>query len=401
MTATQTRPSRAVGVANAQQPELRTRRGSARIAGVSAAQLVAAEIAVLAVAVSLDQPVWMLVVLAMVALLVVSLAFVRRHGRWWFQHLLVQRRFKRRVRRAQAVLATGVAGPLEALAPGIKVTQITDRGNLMGIGQDWDGWFAGLAVTRADTSQGAPAHLLNQLGSVLMAPGMPASALQAVVHTVPAPTSFLERDAPAVASYLELLNGEPPPAVQQVWVAIRLTRADALSAAAARGGGIEGVHRTLAAAAGRVSKGLRAGGFQARTLDADALTTAIATVGDLGAGGPDAEPREEWRHWTAGGLAHVSYVLGGLPARSLGTLLEELQGAPLMSATLAVLLTPGDGEATEMEALLRTAAPGPREDEVAQWVRSRGEGLGITLRRLDGQQAVGVYSVAPTGGGTP
>ena len=398
MTVTQAQPA---GTAAAESPPLRLQRRTARIAGLTAAQLVAVEVAVLAVAVSLDQPAWVLVLLAVLALLVLAVAFARRGGRRWFEHLVVRRRFTRRARQAAAATASGTAGPLAALAPGLRISQITDRGNQIGVGQDPDGWFIALAVTRTGDAAHSSPYLLNQMAAVLTTPAMPASALQMVVHTVPAPTALLDRSSPAVQSYLELLQGEPPPVTRQVWVAVRLTARDALEAAAARGGGIEGVHRTLAAVAGRVSKALRAGGLHTRTLDAAQLATSISTVGDLETASAASPPREEWSRWTSGETTHVAFVLGGLPPNSLGAFLDELEGAPLLSASVSVLLTAGPEETLAVEALLRIAAHQQSEDEVSEWVKARGSGLGITLRRLDGQQAAGVYAAAPTGGGTP
>ena len=82
---------------------------------------------------------------------------------------------------------------------------------------------------------------------------VPLSVLQLVTYSTPAaggvPNDKSSAKArPAVRSYLELLGPQVCPVEQAVWLAVRLQPEDAIDAARSRGGGVEGVHRALAAA---------------------------------------------------------------------------------------------------------------------------------------------------------
>ncbi|GIF14954.1 type VII secretion protein EccE [Actinoplanes teichomyceticus] len=395
-TMTQAQPARGSDPAPAAGPVAAPRRRSGRIGGLYVGQLVALEVAALAVALSLGRPVWIVAVVGTASALALGAAFARRHGRWWFEHLLVNRRFKRRVRRSAVAARSrtrSVPAPLAALAPDLRIAQITDRGHQVGIGQDGEGFFVAMSVSLPRPAPHAlPVPVLERLAAVTTG-GNPASALQIVVHTVPGPSALLHRSAPAVQSYLELLNGESVPATRQIWVVVRLDPRDARAAAAARGGGIDGVHRALTAFAGRVGKALRGGGVDYRVLDAAGLTAAIATAAGLTG---TATPQEEWERWVSGESGHLVYALTGLPPRSLSALLQEIAQPPLTSTTVAVRMAPAPEGALALSGVLRIAAPPDGLEQVGGWVRGRADQIGVTMHRLDGQQAVGVYAAAPT-----
>src|SRR5690606_30496325 len=136
----------------------------------------------------------------------------------------VTRRWALRRPRRRGPPATA-APRLAALAPGLVVEEITDRGLRVGIGMDSDGWYAALAV---GDPAGGPARP-DRLVQVLSQASAPVSALQVVHHTVPVPM--------AVSA-----------AGEHTWVGLRLTAADAPAEAASRGGGVEGAHRAVTAA---------------------------------------------------------------------------------------------------------------------------------------------------------
>ncbi|GAA2676684.1 type VII secretion protein EccE [Actinoplanes palleronii] len=401
MTITQAQPPRGSEPVAAGGPVSPARRRTGRIAGLHVGQVIAVEIAALAVALSLHQPMWIVGVVGGAAALVLIAGFGRRQGRWWFEHLLVNRRFKRRARRSAAAAAQTRTGALPAalaaLAPDLRIAQITDRGNQVGIGQDGDGFFVALAVTLPRQQPHAlPIPVLERLAAVTTS-GNPASAIQIVVHTVPGPSALLHRSAPAVQSYLELLNGEAVPASRQIWVVIRLDPRDARTASAARGGGIDGVHRALTAFAGRVGKALRGGDVTYRILDADQLTAAIATAAGLT--GSPTPPREEWARWVSGEAGHLVFALTGIPPRSLSGLLQETAQGPVTSTTVAVRMAPAAEGALTLSGVLRVAAAPDGLEEVGTWVRAQADQAGVSMQRLDGQQAVGVYAAAPTAAG--
>ncbi|MEK8108410.1 type VII secretion protein EccE [Micromonospora sp. M12] len=205
-------------------------------------QLVVLELCLVGVWAATAGPSWVLAAVGAVALLVVVAAFARRGGRWWFEDLLLRRRLRRRGERASAALAGGTATDprLAALVPELNVIELTDRGTRLGIGQDDQGWFAAVALQSAGgTAVGSvDASMMDSALRVLTDFSAPVSRAQVVAHTLvwyPAP-------------------GAPPAAHRTVWVALRLTVRDARVEAVSRGGGLPGVHRTVAAGIGRQAR---------------------------------------------------------------------------------------------------------------------------------------------------
>ncbi|PWU56186.1 hypothetical protein DLE60_26700, partial [Micromonospora globispora] len=191
-------------------PADRRRRG--RLGPVVVGQLVVVECAGLALWAATTDPGWVLGVVGALAGLSVLAAFARRGGRWWYEDLMLRRRLRRRREQARAAVPTGDPR-LVALAPELTVVELTDRGTRLGIGQDDRGWFAAVALT---SRPGAPAgsveaSILDRALAVLAEFAGPVTQTQVVSHTLvwyPAP-------------------GAPPAAHRTVWVALRLSVADA------------------------------------------------------------------------------------------------------------------------------------------------------------------------------
>ncbi|MDR7280958.1 type VII secretion protein EccE [Catenuloplanes atrovinosus] len=382
-------------------PPLPAERRRGRLGGLSVAQLVCVEVAVVAVLASLGGPVWALPVAGVLAVVLLVLAFARRKSRWWFEHRVVSRRFRERARAA----AASPDRELAALAPHLSVTEIRERGTPIGVGRDDMGWFVALAVdaggdTAADAGLGA-----DRIGRILAESALPVSALQVVTHLVPAPTSFLDHAAPAVRSYRELLGGLTIPADSRVWVAARLRPADALAASASRGGGPEGVHRALAALLGRIGKTLDSAGFVSQPLTATELTAAVATVAGLtGAAvtgdavpAPQA-PRENWAGWQGTEAIHVGFLATRLSPSGLSVAARRLPEVGALSATVAVVLNRRPDGDLRMQAIVDVAARATTAAETFAAVTGIFDQCGMQLRRLDGQHAAAIYATAPTGG---
>ncbi|MDP9797589.1 type VII secretion protein EccE [Catenuloplanes nepalensis] len=382
-------------------PPLRAERRRGHLGGLSVAQLVCVEVAVVAVLASPGGPVWALPAAGVLAVVLLAGAFARRKNRWWFEHRVISRRFRERARAA----AETPGRELAALAPGLAVTEIRERGTPIGVGRDDMGWFVALAVNAGDDATTADAALgVDRVGRILAESALPVSSLQVVTHLVPAPTSFLDHAAPAVQSYRELLGGLPIPADSRVWVAARLRPADALAASASRGGGPEGVHRALAALLGRIGKTLDSAGLVSTPLTATELTAAVATVAGLtgaavtGDAPAEAVRRENWAGWQGTEAVHVGFLATRLSPSGLSVAARRLTEVGALAATVAVVLNRQPDGDLRMQAIVDVAARATTAAETLSAVVGIFNQCGIALRRLDGQHAAAIYATAPTGG---
>jgi type VII secretion protein EccE len=354
------------------------RRSRGRLGPVVVGQIVVAELGAVAVYAALDGPGWLLGVVALAAVALVAAAFARRGGRWWYEDLLLRRRLRRRQERARAAVRGGGANDarLAALAPELSVIELTERGTRLGIGQDAQGWFAAVAL---ESRPGAPAGSIeaatvDQALAVLADFTAPVSLAQVVSHTLvwyPAP-------------------GAPPTAHRTVWVAVRLFVRDARNEAVARGGGVLGVHRTVATAVGRLGKALNAAGLSHRVLGRDELRAAVAsaTGADLAS-----EPQAEtWTGLRGGGWTQRCLALRARPGVPWGGLVDAVTATSAPSHTFAAAVRPG---ARPAPPLLRVAAPAEHVDALVKVVRDVARRGGVPARPLDGEHGSAVYATAP------
>lgn len=356
-----------------------------KISRLRAGHLVVLQVAGLAVAASLAGPVWALAVTSAVALALLVAVFGRNHGRWWYESTALRRRFRRRRHDTRKALSrpTRQDPRLLAMAPSLTIREVELRGNQFGVGLDDGGWFAAFVVA-PPTGAEAERRLVeavDRLGQILVETDAPVSGLQVVHHTVPATTMM-------------------SPAGQWVWVALRLDPQAASAASATRGGGVEGVHRALAAAVGRVQKTLRAAGLAYyRVLNAQELAAAVAAVGGWGAGmhAVNGAPNERWTGWLGPDAVHVCFRLSGTPSYSLSHLLAGLSKTSTMSYTISVLLRTDGSDRLSVEALLRVAVGGRQVGGALREVGGLAARLGLQLTRLDGEHLPAVYAAAPTG----
>lgn len=399
----------------------RRRRG--RVGQLAVYQLVAVEVAVLAVVLSLFSGAPLMIGgAALLALALLVAAFGRANGRWWYEQVALRRHMRqRRDEAAAAVLAARVRDPqladpryrdvrVAALAgvapPELTVRLVEDRGTRIGVGQDSGGWFAVLTVAPWPSLTGARDALLamDRLARVFTESPVPVSALQVVSHTVPAPVGVIDAQAPCMRSYAELLGGQLVAADQILWVAVRLDPRDAADAAASRGGGVAGVHKALAATVSRVGKTLRGSGLSYAVLDDQELLDALVSscgLDDVVADGriDDDEIRgEDWTSWSAGGKVHTTFWLSRWPRQLQPRFMAALAQVPASLVSVSTTLRPrADG--VGVRCLIRVAAPAEQLDGSVHGLAQIARASGIRLQRLDGEHALGVYATAPTGGG--
>ncbi|WCN82041.1 type VII secretion protein EccE [Micromonospora sp. LH3U1] len=381
MTQVQVRPARATAdpsdVPTRSAPPA-DRPGRGRVGPVLVGQLVVLELCALGVWAAAAGPSWVFAAVGALAVLIVVAAFARRGGRWWFEDLLLRRRLRRRGERASAALAGGSATDprLAALAPELSVIELTDRGTRLGIGQDDQGWFAAVALQSVSgaTVGSVDASTVDTVLRVLADFSAPVSRAQVVAHTLvwyPAP-------------------GAPPAAHRTVWVALRLTVRDARVEAVSRGGGLPGVHRTVAAGIGRLGKALTSAGLAHRPLGREELRAAIVSAAGLDLV-PEA-PAETWRGLRGGGWTHRCMSLRGRSDAPLGPLVDAITATSAPSHTVAATVSV-DGRVAAP--LLRVAAMDNHVEALVKVVSEVAQRAGTSTRPMDGQHGPGVYATAP------
>lgn len=354
-------------------PADQRRRG--RLGPVVVGQLVVLECAALAIWFATGGPSWLLPVVGAVALVAVVAAFARRGGRWWYEDLMLRRRLRRRRDRARGAAPSGDPR-LAALAPELAVVELTERGNRIGVGQDDRGWFAAVALTGPPgTPAGAiEAAVVDRALAVLADFAGPVTQTQVVSHTLvwyPAP-------------------GAPPAAHRTVWVALRLSIADARAETVSRGGGLRGVHRTVAAGMGRLGKALNAAGLHHTVLGRDELSAAV--VSGAGLDLAPQPPVESWTSLSGGGWTQRCLALRVRPNGSLGPVVDAVTATSAPSHTIAAVVLPGG---RRVPPLLRVAAMDGHAAALVTVVRDVAKRVGVPARPLDGQHGPGVYATAP------
>src|SRR5690606_20548340 len=227
-------------------------RSRGRIGRLHVGQIVVLQLAAAAALTTYPQPDAVFLPVLGVCLAVAGATLAPSGRRWWYED--VARRWALRVRHRRRPPAGGDPR-LAALAPGLAVEEITDRGLRIGIGMDGDGWYAALSV---GDPAGGPARP-DRLVQVLTRVSAPVSALQVVHHTVPVPMAV-------------------SPAGEHTWVGLRLAAADAPAESASRGGGVEGAQRAVTAAVGRVGRTLRASGLTTPALAARGRRSVASAV---------------------------------------------------------------------------------------------------------------------------
>ncbi|MGI5177135.1 type VII secretion protein EccE [Dactylosporangium sp. CA-152071] len=380
-------------------PAQRLRPASGRPGEFGTVQLVAIEVSAVAVgaAVFSGNPV-AIGVGAAVAVGALAVGLSRSGGRWVYQSLGLRAAVRRRRKAGAAALP----------APAFEVYGYDDRGTELGIGQDRDGWFIAIAVGGADEILGRrrPALRLDRLLRLLDEGTARPSALQLASLRTLAPATGPAPNSAAANSYRELLalttGRQTGPAAHLTWVAARLDAADAIEAAADRGGGVDGVHRALAAMAGRLGKALNTAGVPYQILDAAALTAAVHASCGLD-GLPDGAPvtaRERWQGWHAAGREHIAFEVEQWPASFDPAAVQALMNVPAEHLAVSVVAA-RRGAAVGLRTVVRVMAAPDRLAAAVGTVREYTKTLGIKLRPMHGQHQPAVYASAPTGGGTP
>jgi len=389
---------------------LRARRLPGQVRGLRVGQFVTVELAAVAVLFSIGRPVWVLSAVGAATAVVLGVTFGRRNGRWWHETFGVRRRLRgrRAARRAYTDEDFRLAA-LRELVPALALHTVAERRNEIGVAQDGVGWFAAIEVApeRGVRGEAHPPVPLDALAELLVDGGVPISAVQVVIHTTPAPSAAISPDAPALMSYRTLAedgSGGPVPAEQTTWVVARLDAQDAAEATRSRGGGVEGVRRTLAASLGRIGTVLAEAALPYRLLDAEGLLAALSRscrIADRATATVAGKPRtdERWRAWQADGLAHACFWIQSWPVLRQDTpVLNALARFAAEATSVSVVLAPRP-RGVEVRTFVRLAAETDTLERSADALRAAAAQVKVRLRRLDGEHGPAVYASAPTGGG--
>ncbi|GAA2729833.1 type VII secretion protein EccE [Streptomyces nogalater] len=364
-----------------------------------------------------------LVPAAVVALVLVLLAFVRRRGRSLPEWLATARELRARQKRAaNTPIPPGTEPglvPAVECEPALRTYSCGAR-DRRPVGMVGDGTFvtavlqveADATALRAERSrQPLPLGLVRD---ALEVDGIRLESAQIVLHTQPAPALHLPQQSVAVANYIPLQEQTGAPAVRITWIALKLDPELCAEAVAARGGGLEGAQKCLVRAADHLASRLTGAGFRARALDEEELVAALATSACANplvtaeAGRSESRERrteESGRSWRCDNRRHTTYwvrrwpPLGGGRAESLPQFVARVTAIPALATTFSLTLAPGERQEVSLCGHLRVT--GRSDDELVAARRAledaaRQSGAGLT--RLDREQLPGMLATLPLGG---
>ncbi|WP_241386071.1 type VII secretion protein EccE [Rhodococcus sp. CH91] len=260
------------------------------------------------------------------------------------------------------------------------------------VGLRWDGPFVSVVLELAP-----PTGTLTRLGRDSEDPGrtLPLAAIAACLHRHDAVLDGIDvvmhgcrlRDStPAGQAYAQLVGPLPAAAERTVRLVLRLDATSCADAAARRGGGSEGVARTIVAAARRVLRVLADEGHPARLLTAGEVEQAGLRVSQ---GVPTAEWGRARRHV----VLSTGFGTGGSfdPRAVDRHRTTAVWSHPTSSSTLVIRLRPGDHGTVRVGALARFVTRSPEAPAVAGLLQAHGRhheslaaALPLGVPRLEG-----------------
>lgn len=386
-------------------------RGRGRLGRFGIGQVVAWQVAAASVLLGLAAGDWWRWVGMAPTGVIVVLTLTPVRGRWLYQWIAMRWRFWWRVpRTVDDPQADPRLAPLRELLPDLDVLTTEGRaGGQLGIVQDGQAWVALVAVNSDDELlpvPAAPVRLpVRNLADVLTVDDIALSAVQLLVHTVPAPSGLLAGRIGSATSYQQLSAGKVP-AAQLAWVALRLDPALCQDAVTARGGGIDGVHRALRRCVARTVEVLESAGVRSRGMDAEEVRSALAASAGVAPRRNPSDTRhtgEAWRSWSCDGVVHCTYWLRGWPAdpsRGMPALLDRLVSLPVLFDTLSLTLMPRGGDGVRFQAMIRISCVSAESaGEVGSTLRKAMSTIGFRAVRMDGEQGPAAVATMPMGGG--
>lgn len=363
-----------------------------------------------------------LVPAAVVAVVLVALAFVRRRGRSlpeWLGTLLELRARQRRAASTPVPPGTesGFAPAVEC-DPGLRTYSYGGR-DRRPVGMVGDGTFVSAVVqveadvTALRAERGRQPLPVGLVRDALEVDGIRLESAQIVLHTQPAPALHLPQHSVAVTNYAPLQAQTGAPAVRITWIALKLDPELCQDAVAARGGGLVGAQKCLARVADHLASRLTGAGFRTTVLNEEELTAAIATsacanplvTAEAGRGETrERRTEESGRSWRCDNRRHTTYWIRRWPqlggrGPSLPQLVAALTAVPALATTFS--LTLARGERQEMALCGHVRVTGRGDDELIaarRAVEDAARQAGVGLARLDREQVPGMLATLPLGG---
>ncbi|MFH9675539.1 type VII secretion protein EccE [Streptomyces sp. NPDC017405] len=364
-----------------------------------------------------------LVPAAVLALVLLLMAFVRRRGRSLPEWLATARELRARQKRAAHTPVPPGTEP--GLVPAVECEPALRTSSYGGrdrrpVGVIGDGTFvtavlqveADATALRAERSrQPLPLGLVRD---ALEVDGIRLESAQVVLHTQPAPALHLPQQSVAVANYVPLQEQTGAPAVRITWIALKLDPELCAEAVAARGGGLEGAQKCVVRIADHLASRLTGAGFRARVLDEEELVAAVATSACANplvtaeAGRSETRERrteESGRSWRCDNRRHTTYwvrrwpPLGGGGAESLPQFVARVTAVPALATTFSLTLARGERQEVSLCGHLRVT--GRSDDELVAARRALEDAArrsGAGLARLDREQLPGMLATLPLGG---
>ncbi|MFE1327924.1 type VII secretion protein EccE [Streptomyces sp. NPDC058741] len=404
-------------------PQLRARSG--RGGSFAVQRLVLIELAAALVVCGWGIGTYVLIPAAVVAVILVVLALVRRRGRSlpeWLAGVQVLR--SRRRRAADTPVPSGTdpgLAPAVECDPSLRTYSYSrgDDRDRRPVGMVGDGGFL-TAVLQVEADFGAlraergrrplPLALVRD---ALDVDGIHLESAQIVVHTQPAPAPHLPQQSVVVTNYTQLQAQTASPAVRILWIALKLDPELCPGAVAARGGGLIGAQKSLVRSAEHLASRLTGAGFRVSVLTEEEVTAAIATSACANpmvtaqAGQSEAPRRrteESSRSWRCDNRRHTTYwvrrwpSLGGSGA-GLPQLVAQLTAVPALATTLSLTLARGGRQEVSLTGHVRVTGRSSTElaasrQELERVARQSRTGLA----RLDREQLPGVLATLPLGG---
>lgn len=360
---------------------------------------------------------------AVLALVLVLLALVRRRGRSLPEWLATARALRARRRRAAGTpirpgTEPGLAPAVEC-DPSLRTSAYSAR-DRRPVGVIGDGTFVTVVLqvesdaTALRAERGRRPLPLGPVRDALEVDGIRLESAQIVLHTQPAPALHLPRQSVAVSNYAPLQEQTGAPAVRITWIALKLDPELCPEAVAARGGGLLGAQKCVVRAADHLASRLTGAGFRTTLLNEEELIAAVATSACANplvtaeAGRTDVPARrteESSRSWRCDNRRHTTYwvrrwpQLGGSDGPSLPQLVALLTAVPALATTFSLTLRRGERQDVSLCGHLRVTGRG--DDELVAARRSLEDAArraGAGLNRLDREQLPGVLATLPLGG---
>jgi type VII secretion protein EccE len=380
----------------ARQPLSKIRTRSAprgRLLGMRMGQLIATEVAAVAVLLGAVNGTIALAAAVAFAIIAIALTWLRMHGRWAFEWLGTAMRYGRRPRAVPP--EAGLTGLLGLVAPGSHIELTELGGDQAAVIVDDHGVTAVLEL-------GDPTALLVEHRPLAPTPTslLPAATaehppvrIQLLLNAVPAPTVRAGSGTPA-NSYRQLTDGRLL-GHSRALLAVRVLRAEGWTEPDLR--------RALSGLIRKLPR--RLGAAPARPLGVAAAVRVIAeTAHDDGRSGT----RETWPGLRVGGLAQATFRVDRWPDPVTETsrrLVSRMLALPAVATTVALTAGPqreGGTAAAAVDLTLRVAADDPAGLALAtQALRRLLAAENAHARRLDGEHLDGLIATLPLGGGGP